>query len=102
MYTCLDGVAKAIEQKGFSKSDIKGIGEYEELYCMPCSAVTHLVSARLPGITNQRETATVWSKKTGKPLCNAIAWPDTRNTSTVRKLASQSDKGLDALKAKTG
>jgi len=79
VYTCLDGVAKAIEQKGFSKSDIKGIG-----------------------ITNQRETATVWSKKTGKPLCNAIAWPDTRNTSTVRKLASQSDKGLDALKAKTG
>lgn len=35
-------------------------------------------------------------------LLPAIAWPDTRNTSTVRSLAAQSDKGLDALKAITG
>lgn len=26
------------------------------------------------GITNQRETAIVWDKKTGKPVCNAIVW----------------------------
>lgn len=26
------------------------------------------------GITNQRETAVVWDKKTGKPVCNAIVW----------------------------
>ena len=26
------------------------------------------------GITNQRETTVVWSKKTGLPVCNAIVW----------------------------
>jgi glycerol kinase len=26
------------------------------------------------GITNQRETALVWEKATGKPVCNAIVW----------------------------
>ena len=26
------------------------------------------------GITNQRETAVVWEKSTGKPVCNAIVW----------------------------
>jgi len=30
------------------------------------------------GITNQRETAVVWDRKTGKPLYNAIVWQDTR------------------------
>jgi len=79
VYTCLEGIDKAFTEKKLNKSDIKGIG-----------------------ITNQRETACVWSKKSGKPLTNAIAWPDTRNTSTVRSLAAQSEKGLDALKAITG
>ena len=26
------------------------------------------------GITNQRETAIVWDKKTGEPVCRAIVW----------------------------
>src|SRR5437773_7909015 len=30
------------------------------------------------GITNQRETAVVWNKKTGRPHYNAIVWQDTR------------------------
>src|SRR3954465_12633999 len=30
------------------------------------------------GITNQRETALVWNKKTGRPYYNAIVWQDTR------------------------
>lgn len=30
------------------------------------------------GITNQRETAVVWDKNTGKPVYNAIVWQDTR------------------------
>ncbi len=30
------------------------------------------------GITNQRETAVVWNKKTGRPYYNAIVWQDTR------------------------
>lgn len=30
------------------------------------------------GITNQRETAVVWDRETGKPVCNAIVWQDRR------------------------
>ena len=30
------------------------------------------------GVTNQRETAVVWEKKTGTPIYNAIVWQDTR------------------------
>lgn len=66
------------------------------------------------GITNQRETTVVWDKETGLPIGNAIAWPDTRNTDTVRSLARKAEregfagkkaekgKGVDALKERTG
>jgi glycerol kinase len=30
------------------------------------------------GITNQRETAIVWDRKTGEAVCNAIVWQDRR------------------------
>jgi len=30
------------------------------------------------GITNQRETTVIWSRKTGKPIHNAIVWQDRR------------------------
>ncbi|EFK55436.1 glycerol kinase GlpK [Corynebacterium genitalium ATCC 33030] len=30
------------------------------------------------GLTNQRETAVVWDKATGRPVYNAIVWQDTR------------------------
>src|SRR6202046_2048780 len=30
------------------------------------------------GVTNQRETAVVWNRKTGRPYYNAIVWQDTR------------------------
>ncbi len=33
---------------------------------------------RAIGITNQRETVVVWSRRTGKPIHNAIVWQDRR------------------------
>jgi len=38
------------------------------------------------GITNQRETAVVWNKYTGKAYYNAIVWQDTRVGDTVNAL----------------
>ena len=32
------------------------------------------------GLTNQRETAVIWERATGKPIYNAIVWQDTRTT----------------------
>ena len=52
------------------------------------------------GITNQRETAVVWEKSTGKPVFNAIVWQDTRTDTICNELAK--DGGQDRLRAKTG
>ena len=35
------------------------------------------------GITNQRETAVVWDKNSGKPIYNAIVWQDTRTSHAI-------------------
>ncbi|MCP2031609.1 glycerol kinase [Okibacterium sp. HSC-33S16] len=52
------------------------------------------------GITNQRETAVVWDKTTGKPVYNAIVWQDTRTQSIVDRLAA--DGGVERFKPKVG
>lgn len=79
--SCLECINTAVErlekETEYKKEDVKGFG-----------------------ITNQRETTVVWDKKTGQKLYNAVAWPDTRNTSTVKALAKKTEKGLDALKEK--
>lgn len=38
------------------------------------------------GITNQRETAIVWDRATGKPVYNAIVWQDRRTADTCAQL----------------
>lgn len=38
------------------------------------------------GITNQRETAVVWDKNTGKPVYNAIVWQDKRTADICEDL----------------
>jgi glycerol kinase len=52
------------------------------------------------GVTNQRETAIVWDRLTGKPYYNAIVWQDTRTKDICDRLAS--DGGQDRFRAKTG
>jgi glycerol kinase len=39
------------------------------------------------GITNQRETAVVWDRRTGRPIHNAIVWQDTRTQDLVDEIA---------------
>ncbi len=39
-------------------------------------------------ITNQRETALVWNKTTGKPISHAVVWQDTRGAEFCRELRS--------------
>lgn len=52
------------------------------------------------GITNQRETAVVWEKATGKPICNAIVWQCRRTAEYCNALKEQ---GLEAtVREKTG
>ncbi|KAF8159582.1 glycerol kinase [Crassisporium funariophilum] len=58
--TCVEEAVKALEASGWAKESVKVIG-----------------------ITNQRETAVAWSRQTGKPLCKAIVWADSRTKNTV-------------------
>ena len=52
------------------------------------------------GITNQRETAIVWDKNTGKPVYNAIVWQCRRTSAYCDTLK---EKGLtDIFREKTG
>lgn len=52
------------------------------------------------GITNQRETAVLWEKETGKPVCNAIVWQCRRTAQMCDELK---EKGYEEMiRKKTG
>ena len=46
------------------------------------------------GVTNQRETAVIWEKSTGKPIYNAIVWQDTRTNHDGDPARFQKKTGL--------
>ena len=52
------------------------------------------------GIANQRETAIIWSKKTGLPVYNALVWQDTRTQGLID--AVEASHGSDFFRKKTG
>ena len=52
------------------------------------------------GITNQRETAIVWDKKTGEPVCRAIVWQCRRTAAYCDQLKEQGY--TDMIREKTG
>jgi glycerol kinase len=52
------------------------------------------------GITNQRETAVVWNRRTGRPYYNAIVWQDTR-TDRIASALEREGKG-DVIRRKAG
>jgi glycerol kinase len=52
------------------------------------------------GITNQRETAVVWNRNTGKPVCNAIVWQDRRTADFCDRMKSEGKSPL--ILGKTG
>ncbi|MCH4179436.1 MAG: glycerol kinase GlpK [Megasphaera sp.] len=75
--TMIDVMHGALEQAGILASDLSAIG-----------------------ITNQRETAVVWDKKTGCPVYNAIVWQSRQTAPICEGLKKQ---GLvDEFKEKTG
>jgi glycerol kinase len=70
-------VREAMAQRGLKPADLAGIG-----------------------ITNQRETTVLWNRKTGRALCNAIVWQDTRVGDDVSEFSRNG--GADRFRAKTG
>jgi len=83
----LDGLALCSSQTGVAAEAIAAAG----LTVDQIAAV---------GLTNQRETALVWDRETGLPICPAIGWADCRTENACRRLR---DKGLTKwIHAKTG
>src|ERR1700744_2306484 len=52
------------------------------------------------GITNQRETAVGWNRRTGRPYYNAIVWQDTR-TDRIASALDRDDRG-QVIRRKAG
>jgi glycerol kinase len=52
------------------------------------------------GVTNQRETAIVWDRRTGRPVHNAIVWQDTRTQPRLDAIAREG--GTDQFAEATG
>ncbi|MBV9498869.1 MAG: glycerol kinase GlpK [Acidobacteriaceae bacterium] len=52
------------------------------------------------GITNQRETAILWNKKSGEPIHNAIVWQDRRTSGFCDQLREQGHEPL--IQRRTG
>jgi glycerol kinase len=52
------------------------------------------------GITNQRETAIVWERATGKPIHPAIVWQDRRTASLCKELEERGT--AESVSSKTG
>jgi glycerol kinase len=52
------------------------------------------------GITNQRETAVLWERSSGNPVCNAIVWQDRRTAGFCDELRKAGHE--DLIRRKTG
>ena len=76
----------------------------EEIYQNMIAAIRQLPlqeeAAYSIALTNQRETAVVWNKTTGKPIANAVVWQDTRGAELCRQLRADGKAGL--VMAKSG
>jgi len=75
--TVLATMRAAVEQAGIKAGDVAALG-----------------------ITNQRETAVIWERATGRPIHNAIVWQDRRTAEACARLAR--DGHEPTLSARTG
>ena len=80
-----------IDQRGWVEHDP------EEIYANTVQVVKKLVEKsgidkndiKVLGISNQRETALVWDRNTGKPVYNAVVWQCARGAKICERIAEQ-------------
>ena len=81
----------------------------EEIYQNMIESIRQLISGEADFasaeyslcITNQRETAVVWNKTTGKPISRAVVWQDTRGAELCRQLRAD-EKTVQMVMEKSG
>lgn len=106
-----DGGIRAVAQKefqqifpksGWVEHDPNEIWSSQASVAAEALAKTNIEGSQIAaiGITNQRETAVVWDRKTGEPVYNAIVWQDRRTAEFCDELKKA---GLaEKIRAKTG
>jgi glycerol kinase len=52
------------------------------------------------GVANQRESAVLWDRATGRPLARSLVWQDTRTEEAVARLVAEG--GVDRFRERTG
>lgn len=91
-----------VDEKGWVEHDL------EEIYQSTVAVVKNLVEKAgidrslicAVGISNQRETAAVWEKESGKPVGRAIVWQCARGAGICERIAAAGYEGL--VKEHTG
>lgn len=91
-----------INEKGWVEHDP------EEIYANTLAVVKNLVEKAginkndlaVLGISNQRETAMVWNRTTGKPVYNAVVWQCARGAQICEEIEKAGD--ADMIRSHTG
>ena len=89
-------------QPGWVEHDPEEIATSQFAVALEALAQAHLQPSDVAaiGITNQRETAIVWDRATGKPIHNAIVWQDRRTAEFCQHLKTQGHENL--IQQRTG
>ncbi len=87
---------------GHVEHDPEAIWESQLAVARGCLAKANVTAADVAaiGITNQRETAVVWDRDSGRPICNAIVWQSRVSAGICDQLKSEGH--ADLFRAKTG
>lgn len=89
-------------QSGWVEHDANEIWSIQAGVATEAVTKQGIISSKIAaiGITNQRETAVVWDKTSGKPIYNAIVWQDKRTLDFCEKL--KVDGKAKMIQEKTG
>ena len=93
-----------IDERGWVEHDP------EEIYANTLQVVKNLIEKAgidkkeisVLGISNQRETALVWDRKTGKPVYNAVVWQCARGSEICKKIAAEYENAEELVRSHTG
>ncbi len=95
-------LAQIFPREGWVEHDAEEIWSATLAVCRDafaaCGLGAHDVAAI--GITNQRETAVLWDRDTGRPIHNAIVWQDRRTADMCRSLVEAGH--AETVRRKTG
>jgi len=87
---------------GWVEHDALEIRDHALRVCRDAIAKAGLTAAGIAalGITNQRETAVLWDRETGRPVSRAIVWQDRRTAALCRQVRAAGHE--DLIRRKTG